>query len=651
MEIMENDKILPRTGFVETMRGMVGIILKFRYLIGIILIAIGVMANVNGSSIAMWNQCIENSSDSDIIIGTPRAIRGDEWAVLTPLTLSQEYGDSYSWFSELIRAEETDTFIMYSLPVKSFFSVFHPFLIGYIIFGTSRGLAFFWCARFVFLFLVSFDFLRLITGDKRWLSLTGAFMISLAPVVQWWYAINYLVEILIFGQALILLLHKYLSVSCFRRRLCYLTGMVFCAGCYALCMYPAWMIPFAWTYLFLAIWVMLEMRESIVVSKKDVISVCGAVAVLFGLIAVVIYKSFDTIIAVMNTSYPGARSETGGGGIKYLFSCVGDIFLPFRDANLPSNLCEPAMFLDFFPLGLILCIYVLIKRRKKDTLIIMLFLAATLIGRYVLIGVPEIISKITLLSNSTGNRASVILSYINLLMMLTGLSRIDQLPKDEKWGNAKKMLILPVSCVCSFLIVYLSKKLYWGDYFGEKKFVVAFIVLTLIIAGCLIYNKYNYFLLGMLVVLAVIAGAFVNPIQKGLASIDETELATKIKEIAAEDDGKWIVDAGYPVINYPLMFGAAVINSTNTYPDLDRWALIDREGIYYEIYNRYAHITVEIGENEKFELLNLDSFKVYLDYEDLKLLEVSYIMSPDELDESTYEKLFYGNGYYIYAVK
>ena len=41
------------------------------------------------------------------------------------------------------------------------------------------------------------------------------------------------------------------------------------------------------------------------------------------------------------------------------------------------------------------------------------------------------------------------------------------------------------------------------------------------------------------------------------------------------------------------MVGAKTVNSVNVYPDLDKWHVIDPNGQYEEVYNRYAHILVD----------------------------------------------------------
>ena len=88
------------------------------------------------------------------------------------------------------------------------------------------------------------------------------------------------------------------------------------------------------------------------------------------------------------------------------------------------------------------------------------------------------------------------------------------------------------------------------------------------------------------------------------------------------------VEGGYPLTNVPIMAGAPTINSTNVYPNLERWRLLDKDGRHEKAYNRYAHITVDLTDEEtRFELLNPDQFQLMLNYENLRTLDVKYVLS------------------------
>ena len=128
-----------------------------------------------------------------------------------------------------------------------------------------------------------------------------------------------------------------------------------------------------------------------------------------------------------------------------------------------------------------------------------------------------------------------------------------------------------------------------------------------------------------------------------------------IGDIVSKDpEAIWIVEgAGYPITNFPLMRGARTINSTNVYPHLKRWRTIDNQNHYSSIYNRYAHIKIDVKEEDqipdgrKFELIAGDYFRVYLTYEELKSLNVRYIFTQSDLEN---EHLTLINQMYAYRV-
>lgn len=187
------------------------IVYKYRYIISFIVIIICTLFQINGSSIGIWEDQITGNGELNkgVILGTSRVIRTDEWNVNTPMAFSKYY-DNFSYFSGITMGGEADNFIVYGQPIKDIGTIFRPFLLGYLFLPMGQGLAFFWCARFVMLLLISFDFMMIITNKKKVLSLIGAIMIGLSPIVQWWYAVNGLVEMLIFGQLAIVLLDKYM---------------------------------------------------------------------------------------------------------------------------------------------------------------------------------------------------------------------------------------------------------------------------------------------------------------------------------------------------------------------------------------------------------------------------------------------------------
>lgn len=195
---------------------------RFRYLIAGILFVVCVAAGIHGSSIDRYCTLFD-VNPFDIKLGVQRSIRTDEWATQTPMTWSQYWNPEkpFGYFNSLIRAEKTDVFVEYALPVRSVLGIYRPFYWGYLFLPVANGMAFFWCGRLIALFMTSFEFGRFLTKGKRKFGLLLAFAITFSPMVQWWFAINGLVEMLIYTMFATMMFQKYLVCGSTGKRALY----------------------------------------------------------------------------------------------------------------------------------------------------------------------------------------------------------------------------------------------------------------------------------------------------------------------------------------------------------------------------------------------------------------------------------------------
>ena len=622
-------------------------IYKYRFLIASLVFLLCVLFEINGSSIGMWRYCIGSDlTGTGDVVGTARVIRGDEWVVFTPFAVSQNENkpDKYSYFSNTIRGDKTDVYIVYGQPVKDISIIFRPFQVGYLLLGTSRGLSFYWCGRFIALFLVAFELSMLITKNRKDISLITAFLITLAPAIQWWFSVNGLVEMIVFGGLSILLLQKYMVTENFWKRLLYLCIISICGGGYILTFYPAWEVPMAYVFLGLAIWVIIENRKGCKIKIKDIISILVFSLITLGLLANIYIKSKDTINLVMNTAYPGARCEIGGKmGLKY-FSYPANLFFTLDQDDLGTNVCEAAVFFDLFPLGFILAVIVLFKQKQKDKLLIIFLILSGLFAIWEVFGLPTILAKLTLLYVSPARRTFIIVGFLNVLVLARAMALVDK----SKLEMFEKIII-------AILVSVISIKLF-PDYFEYKKIIITFIAMVSLYISILkiCEEKLKEIFVGFICIVMMFTGFLVNPIRRGIDVITEQPVGKEIKSIQEQEPGLWIVEGmGYPMFNFPIMYGAPTINSTNVYPDLERWKILDPEGKYEEIYNRYAHIVVEFTNEEeeaRFELLVTDSFKLYLPINKLKDLNVKHILTSKDLNEYSSDTVIFNKKYSNYGV-
>jgi len=102
--------------------------------------------------------------------------------------------------------------------------------------------------------------------------------------------------------------------------------------------------------------------------------------------------------------------------------------------------------------------------------------------------------------------------------------------------------------------------------------------------------------------------------------------------------------------------GASVINSVNTYPNLELWSALDSDGSYSDVYNRYAYIDCAIGDETNFELIFPDHFAVTLTAEDVRATGATYWLSAKDLtvwntDDVSFEPVETSGPYTVYKIE
>lgn len=630
-------------------------IYRWRYLISTIILVLCVILDINGSSIHMWSDYL-NSSSNGQILGAARALRSDEWALNTPFAISQcsnITGNAFSYYNNIVRGTSTDMFIVYGQPVLDFAELFRPFHWGYLLFGASRGLSFFWCARQIALILVSFELGMLLTKKARLLSFLFSIALSFSSFVQWWFAINGLVEMLIFGFLAILMIYKYMHTKRYRTRFICTLVLIECSCAFVLTFYPAWMVPIGYVLAGIALWVIIVSWKTFCFKKQDLLLLAMFLLLTTGSLSYIIfYRSWDTIQLTLNTAYPGSRIALDPLDLSFFGSSVGNFFTAFWDMNLPVNSVENATLLSFMPLGTILSIFFMFSQKKADSLSIILLGLSALFFCYVFIGFNVLAANITLLKFSTPNRVLPILHLTQFLLLYRSLALL------EKPLHIRSVLIIGI---VSWLCILFPSLSYCSDYLGRFSFILGAGAMLLLILLFLMYRRKHswklyvfFFSLGIF-----FSGILVNPVQQGVGELTNSAEYKMVESIVSQDDsGLWIVEnGGYPMINLPIAAGASTINSTNVYPVLERWETFDPDGTSTEIYNRYAHITINLThDTTHFDALtSLDGFTININPSDLQSLDVKYIVTFRDLTEFNSESVQFNkiegnNNIYIYQV-
>ena len=597
-----------------------------RWKIGGILIFICTILEIHGSSISLYSNILSHPEISDIIWGHGRPIRSDEWIVLTPFALSQ-YFNNFEMISEIVRGTETNMFMTYGQAVWHPAVIFRPAYLGFLFLDQGSGLAFFWMSRLIILFLVSFEFARIIIQTDNKFSVLYALMMAFSPLAQWWWAVNSVVEIFAAGQGMVVFWKLYLENEENRKRFIYLSGFLYCIGVFVFVIYPVFQVPFGYIFLFCLLVISYQKNNTLKIILKDKLFLFLGLLLVALPIAHAFYLAKEMIALQLGTEYPGQRFTLGGGItlptlLTWIFSYSINIILPFKDITEGiSNNCEAASFFTLSPLGILLFLYLRFKLKIKDQLLTAFFMLIILFGIWELVQLPELLAKITCMSRTTANRVRSAIDFLQLLMLFRGLSLV----KNFLTPFFRILIAEFIAALTIIACYYLSVD--WHNI--GTSFVIFFITSLIIFFFLTPMNKKFFF---TLVILILGMGATVNPINKGVDAIYKIPVGEKISEIVAQNkDSLWIViDDGTSLNDIPIMYGAKTINSVNVYPVLERWGMFDPEGKNLKIYNRFAHIIITLTNdltNFPPDRSGMDYFKINLNVNDLKKLNARYIFS------------------------
>lgn len=650
-------------------------IYKYRCLLALALFFACILFEIHGSSFGMWDEILGGKTHQSLL-GVVRSIRSDEWNVLTPLSLSQ-YFSNFAYLSSIPRATLTDMFAVYGTPVWNILIIFRPFLLGYLFLPQAKGLSFFWMGRLIALFLVSFELGMLITKKDKILSLSYALLLTFSPILQWWFAVNYIAEIFIFGQLTVLIISHYINTQNYGKRFVLSLLFAFSACGYAFALYPAWQFPLAYVFLFLTIWLIWDKHENVFFSKKDLVLILLSFLLIGISLAYFLSLSINTIEIVRNTVYPGSRQFNGGWGLDGLLRLTDYIISPLLPLKydivlipdlfkFSNNLCEAARIYDFFPIPIILYFIVNFIEKKQDKLLNLLFLLYIFLGIFLFAGFPPFLSKITLLSQTTGPRIILAFSLLNLLMLFRSMALFNNVASNKFISKIKdNNYILIIFSVFISLFVFISGHYTSFGFFGLRLFLSLsiFLIGLLSISIFLIFKsedkKYKEYFLITCIFIVLISGTLVNPIESGLSYYDQEASKFVVDIVQEEPDAIWII-ANSNKGDIFLPVGAHTINSINTYPDLDKWHQFDENSDLIEEYNRYAHINIKLVNDNSTSFVkdgsNLtDKLNITLNVNDLKDLNVSYIVSNEDIiylstEQITFDEIYKNNKFIIYRV-
>lgn len=515
-------------------------------------------------------------SDNGLVTGKPRAIRSDEWAVLTPLTQATvnnhfERYNKTSFYGEDLR-------MMFSLPVFDWGMLFKPTMWLYFLAKPAYAFSFHHFATIV-LFVIGYMQLFKLAGGARLDSLLLSSTLFFTSFTQFWW--TSLGPVLAFFPWLIVML-------CLETRTWIkLLGFYWIATSWFLSFfYPPIIISLSFVGLILLI----AFKPTFF--KIRTVFQFG----LAGLAAVITACWYlkDYLLVTWNTLYPGRRNF-GGGAVP--FDEWLSQFLPTANIHhvhgslIGQNICEIGTVGTYYIL-LVLCFlhYPSIKElaAKKTSLrpIIPVMIGLLMVTAWMLLPLPPWFGAPLLWNQVHPERMEYAAGVLLVLLPFVAAKKLGIV---VSWP---RFICFALAILCGW---YYAKALRGYPDILETWYDIAIIPIIFLIL--LFYKRIPYFsantlFLGVSMLFSAAAFGSFNPLQSShpIFEREQTGVTETLDSQAAADHT--LAVGGFPgaVLNG---WGYRSVSHVNTTPQLDVWKRVFPslpENEINQVFNRYAHI-------------------------------------------------------------
>lgn len=633
-------------------------ILRFRWLIALAVFVFCLIFRLHGSSMGIYNMYLPTVTDQKQeegynIIGQDRIIRTDEWAVQTPAFFSQYY-NSYDMTSQQMSVGKENMVLFYYAPVKDITAIGKPFSWGYLLFGNEVGLSWYWCGQLILLFMTAFEMFMILTQKNVRLSVAGMFMIALSPCIQWWF-LPHMPIVFLYAMGLFDIGYYFFTAK--KQWMKWLMTLI--AGPaivgFALSLFPSCQLVTGLVAFTLLVLCLIRDREQIDFTIRQwyriaiPVVVIGVVMGYFGLFYL------DDLKAEMGTVYPGKRVSVGGDNTLYdLFTNLSSLYLPYKDSNVWNN-SEVSTYIQFAPFFLLLLPSIaryLKQKNDRDLLVGKgLFVIMLVQIEFMCAGFSETLSRLTMFKYV--NRMQIPYGWAAVIFTIWCICAVWKY-KGAMFKRWQKFLY-----PCIFGFIYCTFIDDSVRAYLPLRWTLLEILLFVVILLCAMYGRKRIFSCLMIGVMCA-AGLLVNPISHGISPITNHPLSAFIEETAKEDpDAEWItVDTVSQMANFVMANGGRVLNGTNFLPDFDKWEILDPDGTYEEVWNRYLNQTVTLTDDQtSIEKVATDAALWHLNPEDMVRLGVKYVLSTTDITEFTdaydlnVSAVFEEDGYTVYMIE
>ncbi|MFY9556403.1 MAG: hypothetical protein WAV47_16945 [Blastocatellia bacterium] len=631
--------------------------LRTKYLLGLwglffILAAFGIHGSHTGIAAKWWapekpytgylfnppqdTNKLDSSGLQELLMAKARRIRWDELLVTTPLALSQlSHKPRFPVINTNI-GNGQNMLLTPHVPVWHVATLARPETWGYFFLGAQRGLAWYWWFRVFACFSVLFLLLEIILKGHPGLAAFGSFWYCASAYVVCWSL--WPAQIVFFAALACLSAYHLLGSTKASGQI--IAGVLLGLSIpgFVMFLYPPWQVPVA--YLFVFIFAGLFARDHLYRSLKPasrhrLLCLGGALLLAAGLTLSFILPCIPDMKVMANTVYPGKRVSLGGDySLTMLFKGVYNLTTIYTPQLKIGNESEASSFYYLFPA---VFLAIALSRRLLARLgIVGWTLVSYLAGMlfFLLVGIPERVAKLTLLSYVPPYRADVAIGLASIVLCVFVLALI--LDSKEKARNRWERAV-PVAVGGGSALIFVIHGLMLmkaTDGFPSPSTILLASLLAGFLSYCLVAGRSRPFI-GLLGAVLVATTALFNPLATNLDHIYKSELARQIVKLNSQSTDRplWIPYGGtHPGVLIAALGGRSIAG-VHWPPQLSLWRSIDPSGGGYEqAYNRYAQVHLAYRPDAgwvSFNNFQDDAVEVRIapDHPALKALGARYVLA------------------------
>lgn len=588
------------------------------------------LGKLNGSSIALWRPLLDrHASVSGVVLGTPKAVRTDEWAGETPWIFSQA-ARGFSRDNPGLGGEGVP--LLTNLPARHWSMIFRPQMWAFFCCDFEHAFAFYWNFKWFSFLLGAFLFLRCVANDS-YTAIFGALLLFFSQFVQWWFSTPTAMPEMVGAFFLAL----WGLVMVWRAPSRWAVGAVAILAVAAIaqfvfCAYPRFQIPLVYLALFLGV----AARKTLLTADSRWFRAALFVLVIVVSFFIVACWQHDVAAALRRISsleYPGKTFYTGG-----TFDWR-EFFPPFfslgmTETNFPArlgNVCEASGFLFLAPF-LIFYFALELWRRRCDALIAASVIFIVCAIWFMSVGIPASAAKVTGWSLVEPRRVQLAIAVASVIALCR------QLRKPAAHSNGKPFFVATLFAAVLLFLILQNANQHLHNFVGTIGLILAAIFFAIAFAA--LWQRRLAIAAILLLIPAIGSTALINPINRSLRVLTGDPVFRQLQAIHQANPGaKWLVigPAGSARARYlPQLLkaiGADVYGGFRVEPEPAMIRALDPAGKYSSVYNRYAEISI-VPSNDptpRFELTFVNTYNIFLPLrsEILDAMHVTYILEVD----------------------